>query len=372
MGLFSNTALSEAQEESRAVEEIRQQLDLDGLTAVMLFVSIDYDLDKLAGELRQAFPDSIPVFGCTTAGHIGPDGYQRRGLQVTGIYGASVSVQTELIHPLDQCQAAVLALGQRVDNDPLQNTARRFGVLLVDGLSRLEERLAAALHHCFPDIPLIGGSAGDDLSFDSTYVYADGRFLSNAAVLALFETDAPFTAFKFQHFVPTRELLVVTEADSENRTVQEFNGEPAALAYAQSLGITVEDLSPEIYSCHPVMLKLGSDYYVRSIQQCNDDLSLTFYCAIAKGIVLRLGEAVSPLEAAKKAFADVHRLVPKPSLIIGCDCILRRLEFEQTGQLQQVGKLLVQNKVIGFSTYGEQFNALHMNQTFTGLAIGEL
>lgn len=369
MGFFSNTAVTETRDASRAVDEIRQQLDPVGLKAVLLFVSIDYDLDALAGEIGRAF--SVPVFGCTTAGNIGPGGYQSRGLQATGFYGDSVSVQIELIHPLEQCQATVLALGQKLNNDSGLYKLQRFGILLVDGLSRLEERLTAALHHCFPDMPLIGGSAGDDLSFQSTFVYADGRFLSNAAVLALFETDAPFAAFKFQHFVPTKDLLVVTEADAETRTVQEFNGEPAALAYARSLGLAIEDLSPEIYSCHPVMLKLGTDYYVRSIQQCNDDLSLTFYCAIAKGIVLRLGEAVSPLEAAEKAFANIRRLIPNPNLIIGCDCILRRLEFEQTGQIHQVGELLASNRVIGFSTYGEQFNALHMNQTFTGLAIGE-
>jgi len=26
--------------------------------------------------------------------------------------------------------------------------------------------------------------------------------------------------------------------------------------------------------------------------------------------------------------------------------------------------------VIGFNTYGEQFNGMHINQTFTGVAIG--
>ena len=28
------------------------------------------------------------------------------------------------------------------------------------------------------------------------------------------------------------------------------------------------------------------------------------------------------------------------------------------------------NNVIGFSTFGEQFQAMHVNQTFTGAAIG--
>ncbi len=369
MGLFSKTVLAEIKDEFKAVDEIRQQLEPADLKAVLLFVSVDYNLGDLAKALEDAF--TVPVFGCTTAGHIGPGGYRQRGLQATGIYGSSISVKIEVIQPLEQCQAIVSVLGKQIDPIPLNSDRHRFGLLLVDGLSRMEERLTASIHHCFPDIPLIGGSAGDDLSFQSTYIFANGQFISNAAVLALFETDAPFAAFKFQHFVPTEELLVVTDADVDTRTVKEFNGEQAALVYAKRLGLAVDDLSPDVYSRFPVMMKLGADYYVRSIQQCNDDLSLTFYCAIAKGIVLRLGNAVNPMETAEKAFADINKLVPNPSLIIGCDCILRRLEFEGTNLSEQIGELLTANKVVGFSTYGEQFNALHMNQTFTGLAIGE-
>jgi hypothetical protein len=32
--------------------------------------------------------------------------------------------------------------------------------------------------------------------------------------------------------------------------------------------------------------------------------------------------------------------------------------------------MLAENNVIGFSTYGEQFSAMHLNQTFTGVALG--
>lgn len=368
MTFYSKPAYSGLLDEAAAIGEIRRQLDDNQMKALLLFVSMDYCLDRLAAELRERF--SVPVFGCTTAGHIGPRGYLHNGIQAVAICGSSVSVGVEVIQPLAQCQTAVASLGRGIEQAPPKEGFRRFGLLLVDGLSRMEERLAASLHHCLPEIPLIGGSAGDDLSFKSTFVYADGRFISNAAVLAIFETSRPFTAFKFQHFAPTDEILVITEADAQTRTVIEINGEPAALHYAQRLGLRVEELSPEIFSRFPVMLRLGSEHYVRSIQHSNDDLSLTFYCAIAKGIVLRLGEAVSPLETVRNALAEVHRTVPNPSLIIGCDCILRRLEFEQRGLERAVGELLARHKVIGFSTYGEQFNALHMNQTFTGLAIG--
>jgi hypothetical protein len=56
--------------------------------------------------------------------------------------------------------------------------------------------------------------------------------------------------------------------------------------------------------------------------------------------------------------------------VIGCDCILRRLEFEQAGLESKVGRFIADNGVFGFSTYGEQFNGVHMSQTFTGIAIG--
>jgi hypothetical protein len=34
-----------------------------------------------------------------------------------------------------------------------------------------------------------------------------------------------------------------------------------------------------------------------------------------------------------------------------------------------MSRLLADHDVIGFNTYGEQFNSVHVNQTFTGVAI---
>jgi hypothetical protein len=57
-------------------------------------------------------------------------------------------------------------------------------------------------------------------------------------------------------------------------------------------------------------------------------------------------------------------------LVLGCDCVLRRIEMERDGLRERVGHIYQENNVIGFATYGEQFNAMHVNQTFTGIAIG--
>ena len=42
----------------------------------------------------------------------------------------------------------------------------------------------------------------------------------------------------------------------------------------------------------------------------------------------------------------------------------------QSGLNERVSQLMVDNNVVGFATYGEQFNGMHVNQTFTGVALG--
>ena len=58
-------------------------------------------------------------------------------------------------------------------------------------------------------------------------------------------------------------------------------------------------------------------------------------------------------------------------MIIGCDCFHRRLEIEHLDIVQEASALLRQHKVVGFNTYGEHINGMHINQTFTGVVIGK-
>ena len=40
--------------------------------------------------------------------------------------------------------------------------------------------------------------------------------------------------------------------------------------------------------------------------------------------------------------------------------------------MDRVEALVRENHVIGFSSYGEQYGGVHVNQTLTGVAIGQL
>ena len=118
------------------------------------------------------------------------------------------------------------------------------------------------------------------------------------------------------------------------------------------------------------MVRVGGEYHVRSVQSVNDDDSLNFFCAIEKGIILTAAESEDIVEYLESFFADLRGELGELQVVIGCDCMLRRLEMERKQVKQTISEILLANRVVGFSTYGEQYNAMHVNQTFTGLAIG--
>ena len=350
-----------------AVRELAAQIEQPNTQVCLIFFSDEYDPQQLGQALKNHLPGTVT--GCTTAGQLAETGFQRGGISGASLASDELSAIPYLIHPLSMQAEQVEKLAVDVQERLTLSEQPAFGFLLVDGLSMKEEPLISALYMALGNVPIIGGSAGDSLKFKQTFVYYDGRLLRDAAVLTLFLTTLPFHIFKHQHFLPTATRLVVTAAAPEKRLVKEINGEPAAEAYAQLIGKTVEQLDSTVFSQHPLMLRIGNDYYVRSVSNVEPDGSLKFFCAIDAGLVLTIGQGDSAIETLNRDLQKVKQEMGDPAVIIGCDCILRRLEMEVQGIDDSVGRLLAKSKVVGFSTYGEQINSVHVNQTFTGVAI---
>ena len=245
-----------------------------------------------------------------------------------------------------------------------------FALTLLDGLSSLEERVLEVLNAALGSIPNFGGSAGDDKHLTDTHVYFGGRFYTHAAAIVLVNTHCDFEVFTTHHMVNGNNKLVVTKADCEQRRVYEFNAEPAAAAYAEAVGVPVDELDNLTFALEPIGVKIGQDYYVRSIQQVHPDKSLRFYCAIENGIVLTGMQPIDMLTNLKREFDRTSKIVGEPQIIIGCDCFLNRVEMEHLGLKDKASEFLKEHKVIGFNTYGEQIRGMHVNQTFTGVSIG--
>jgi hypothetical protein len=216
----------------------------------------------------------------------------------------------------------------------------------------------------------VGGSAGDGLRFDKSWIFYGGRAHSDAAILILVNTRLPFRLFKCDHFEPTSVKMVVTEADIERRIVKEINAEPAAIEYSRAVGIEDTKLDALSFAAHPVLVRVGGSYYARSIQRMDPDGSLRFFCAIDEGMVLTVAQVRNPIDATNDLFRQLIDDLGEVSIFIGFECVLRRLAVEQHQLSREMSELYRRNNVIGFQTYGEQYRSMHVNQTLTGVAIG--
>nr|WP_225073340.1 nitric oxide-sensing protein NosP [Desulfuromonas sp. CSMB_57] len=359
----------------QAVGEFYSAVAQPDMELVIFFCSSQYDLRVLAEEINRLFA-GIQVVGCTTAGEIGPAGYRSHSLSGVSFPAGSCVAVNGLLDQLSRFDIAtghdfVQRLLQQLESRaPAAGADNTLAFLLIDAMSRREEPVAHAFQYALGEILLFGGSAGDDMKFVKTDVYADGRFFSDSAVLILLNTSWPFEIFKTQHFVSTAQRLVVTAADPAKRVVYEINGLPAAEEYARLVGVDVHELSALSFAASPVVVMIDGTDYVRSIQKVNADGSLSFYCAIEEGVVLRVAHGVDLVHNLEQTFEHIREKIGSPQLVLGCDCILRNLEIVQNDLQESVGEIFRHYNTVGFSSYGEQYRGLHVNQTFTGCAIG--
>lgn len=353
-----------------ALQQLARELGADTANAVLLFCSADYDLERLGPAIAELF--AAPVAACTTAGQIGPNGFERGGITGVSFLSDDLSMRPLLLSPLSLCQSQAVSLArEQAERAAKRPGLKSFGVLLVDGLSLWEEYVAAALYEALGDVAVVGGSAAGDERQGGPAVYHAGQFRRGAAVLALFETcSLNFATFAAQHFVPSSKKLVITLADPDRRVVYEINGEPAARAYAKALGVSEAELSSRHFACHPLMLDLGEQLLPRAVRARKPDGSLQLACAIEEGLVVSIAESRDPLGTLQQALSQVAQRVPEPEALLVFDCVLRRVELEQSGLVGEVGELLARHRAVGFSGYGEQFGPLHNNHTLAGIAVG--
>lgn len=357
-----------------AVDAAFRAIDPVSLAGVMVFVSSRYDLAAVAAALAPK-ADGLTIIGCTSSGEINADGLDEGSITVLGFPADDFRVDALRFEDLDhfdprEAHAAVRALVAGAAAHAPWPEATQVALFLVDGLSHREELLTVTLQDALGAVPLIGGSSGDNMAFRETFVFHDGAFRKDSALVAVLTSRRAMRVFRSQHHRPGATKMVITAADPASRIVQDINAAPAAEEYARLLGLRVEDLDPMVFAANPPMVRAGGEYHVRAIQSANADQSLTFYCAIDTGLVLTLGEEGDPVVTLDAELARIAADIGGIDGVLGFNCVLNVMSAQARQQLGALSQCLKRHRVTGFMTYGEQFHALHVNQTFTGLAIG--
>ena len=370
-------AASHADDPFEAMDDIVRKLGAEPLAGAIIFCSDRFKADQLAWAINTRM-EGVRVIGCTSSGELTDRGYDRDSLSVIGFPASAFHLASHCFLDVDhfdpasaRAQVRKLAAEAERESRELGEAVNHVALFLVDGLSHSEELLTMTIQDALGEIPLIGGSSGDDLAFRQTSIFEGGAFHQRAAVVAILSTPRPLHVFKAQHYRPGERKMVITGALAQERIVTEINAEPAAQEYLRLAGRPGEELGTDFFAAHPPMVRAGGEYHVRSIQTANPDGSLTFYGAIDEGLVLTIGEPVDRIAGMEALFADIREAIGPFDRIIAFDCVLNRIDAERRQIAHEVSELYRRHGVIGFNTYGEQYHALHVNQTFSGLAIGQ-
>jgi hypothetical protein len=360
------TAYSTESNPESAVARLKEELgDLDP-KLVLYFASSVYDPGDISREMNEAFPGA-DTFGCTTAGEIVTGKMLKGSVVAMGMDEEVVAdMNLQIVGDIDgePDVAKAFAGFERhfLENPETMSIHSYVGIILVDGLKMAEERIMDSIGD-LTNVFFIGASAGDDLKFSQTHVFANGKAYTNAALLALIKPKRGFDFLKTQSFRPRETKLTATKVREMERMVVEFNGKPAALAYAEAVGAESVETASDYFMTNPVGLYIGDEPYVRSPQRIQDQ-NMIFYCNVLDGMELSVLEATDIVMDTKQALEEKLKSMSHVSGIVNFHCILRTLELEQKGMMESYGNIFSDIPTVGFSTYGEEFIG-HINQTST-------
>ncbi|MBL4687665.1 MAG: FIST C-terminal domain-containing protein [Nannocystaceae bacterium] len=349
-----------------------------GLSLLIVFASTKQDPDGVARALAARYP-GVPLVGCTSTGESIGGEHSNGAVVIAGLCTPEMRWATAVVDNLSDADDAVVqsaagALFGTLSVDPEDfDPNDYFCVMFVDGLRMREEWPSATMADALEGVPLLGGSAGDDLAFKETKVIANGVAKTNAAVfLMAYSPGGGHEILKHQHFTASDRRLVITRCDPAARRVYEIDGFPALEAYARVLGMDPAEVTGDVSFMNPVTLSINNELYVRSIQSIQDDGSLVFYCAVEEGMVLSVGGHNDMSESLRTDLQSLKRGGKKRKFLLACNCILRALEAKERQYHERLTEVLqdVCETSIGFDTYGEQLNGLHINQTLVAVALG--
>lgn len=369
------TTLVDGAHNGTATAALLPALDGAAPSAVLFFSSVAHDGAAIAAALSERYPDAH-VIGCTTAGEFTEAGTGTGGISAIALPAATAVTVATALATFDGgvdagVRDAVADLERQLGHPLVElDPGRHIGIVLIDGLHGAEERVNEILGHVAPFLSFVGGSAGDDLAFSETRVFAGGRTTTSGAALMVLELDTPFAIVKTCSFTPAGTQLRVTRADVDQRIVWEFNGRPATEVYAEVVGRPASELDASVFMAAPVGLMIDGEPWIRSPQQVVDGGGLKFYCQIIEGMdvdVMRPTDLIGETRAAIAHAADELGHPPAGGLLF--NCILRRLEIDAGDLGPAFVKAVNVCPVAGFHTYGESYIG-HINQTLTGVLIG--
>ena len=172
---------------------------------MLVFAADGEVLGPLTGSCSRTFGPGCRVIGCSSAGGFAFGGYRDDQVVAIGFPAATFRAEAVWLRDLRQHMALDWIRSLRRLSAGSAAAApgwSRFGLLMIDGLCRREELVAATVDATLGDLPVLGGSAGDGLRFARTHLALDGESHPRARSSA--SSPAPFRSRRWSSTISPR------------------------------------------------------------------------------------------------------------------------------------------------------------------------
>ncbi len=376
-------ARTEERDADRAAEDLCTQLGSAKPKLAVMFASRDRDQRALNRAVRERLPKGTRLIGATTGGEIDRDG-MHAGSVVMATLSGDLEVGLGMGHKMSfdaaaagekAVRAAAAELGARPDD----LGTRKYGALVIDdGFAYKKEELLLGVMSMNQAMVAVGGGASDsepDPAKQSAELHVDGEVASDAAIVAVFRTDAPWAALRSHWYAPTGQTLRITKIDSTAKRALEIDGQPAAKRYAELLGVEPKDLefgTPNGFAVRPTALRVGREYFIRAPWKPLEDGSILFANMLEEGSELDLVKITDIGESTRRFFeTELPARVQNPRAALLFHCSGRKWFAASTGRTPDLSAAFRSAPpCVGMNVHFEIYCGFHINTTLTSLAFG--
>jgi hypothetical protein len=353
-----------------AAEEARRGLAGRSPSLVLVFATAGHDQESLMAGVTEVL-GTENVSGCSAEGVITAAGSEEvsHAVAVMAIASDDLTFHTYSVpHFGERSRAAGAQLAEE-----LAGVATGRGLLLLfpDGIHGNCRELIASIEERLDDVPrIVGGTAGDMLSFERTYQYHDGAVRSDSLSAVLIEGDFEAELLVSHGCDLIGQEHTVTKAD--DCYVYEIDGRPAWSLFKTYLADDADTLEA-MHLAHMILAEhvdAGDDataaieHFAPRVPVSLDAAkgALYFAAGLATGTTVQMGlrnadKVVEHAEAVARSLVS-RRSGQSPLLVMQLDCAGRgRLLFEHRASESMVDPVrrIVGEDVpwIGLHTYGE-------------------
>ena len=357
-------ALTSSSVNEDAYSEIQTQLDShEASPKLIVFFS---ELDMLwffSKKLKARYPKAV-VIGSSTYVNYNSEGYSHCGASVMAV-NSGIEVSAGLLFDIDR-HPAMYKNHIKLALDKLSSYENTCCLEFMTAFGKSEELVLDTFEESLEGtgITLAGGSAGAATDRKETYVALDGEiYKKTCAFVFIHNLNGKVCFYRENIFKPTSYRFTVTYADCEERTVMEYDDEPAVQILSRALGVPKDMLKNEL-AVHPMGRIDENGINITEAEKINDDESISYYATIYNHTKLLLLEPDNIRRVWSETVQRVRNDFEKPSFTISISCLSRSKIFEKENSFGEfVNVQRNYGNFIGLSGYGEQLNNVHLNQT---------